>query len=110
MIYLALYIADLLVSVNTSLVKWINAKSLECQDIVNNDTEIMSGGDYRQADGCLQNTTNIIRSDSSYGAPQVSGFQNHLSLKRSIDLGSTKLNQISCQRTASTNVSQKSKH
>ena len=58
------------------------------------------------------NTTNNIRSDSSYVAPQVSGFLNHSRLKRSIDylVGLTKLNQISCQLTTCTNVPKRSKH
>ena len=104
MIYLALYIDDLLVTVSTSLVKWIKAKSLECKDIVNNDTEIMRGGDYR--------------SNSSYVVPQVSGFLNHSDLKhwqilkRSIVylVGSMKSNQNFCQLTTSTNVPKRSKH
>ena len=54
MIYIALYIDDLLVTVSENLVKWFNVNSQQCIDIVNTDTEMMRGGDYRQADGGLQ--------------------------------------------------------
>ena len=53
-IYIALYIDDLLVTVSECLVKWINANSQQCTDIVNTDTEILRGVDYRQADESLQ--------------------------------------------------------
>ena len=64
-IYIALYIDDLLVTVSECLVKWINANSQQCTDIVNTDTEIMRGFDYRQADESIQSTADVSRSHYS---------------------------------------------
>ena len=77
----------------------------------------MRGGDYRQADGSLQNTTNDIRSDCPHVMQQVPRFLNHSSpqrwqrVKRSLDylVGSIKSNQTSCRLTTSTNVPKRSK-
>ena len=65
MILIALYIDDLLVTVRESLVNWINANSLHCTDIVNTDTEIMRGFDYRHADESIQSTADVSRSHYS---------------------------------------------